>query len=218
MPPMISVSMQTSEIVAAFDREVSSRLAPHGFRKSPAGHFSRLLTADAHGHFGYALYTDRRTGQAQAWPVAGVRFNGVERLLCELAEEPFEEHGSFTIGKPIGFFMRRWDMAEWPVTSLDDAAPVAKAVVTALLTYGVPYMESHCTLEAAVQEMSPEQHGGSHDGPKLAVTYYLLGEHEKSLQVLDFQLERLSRGGYPDAERFYTLAANLRERIGAAGR
>lgn len=212
---MISVSMQTSEIATLFDREMAALLAAPGFQKCPAGHFRKYLAEDVFGHFGYALYTDNRTGEVRAWPVAGVRFQAVERLVSELREKEFDEYGSFTIGKPIGFFMPRWDLAEWVVDSVNDLANVAGQVVEALETYGVPFMERYKSLKDAVEEMSPEHFGGGHDGAKLAVSYVLLGEETEALQVLEHQLARLDKGGYPGANDFRRFAQNLRTRIEA---
>jgi hypothetical protein len=212
---MISVSMQTSEIATSFDRELAERLAPLGFRKCPAGHFTKRLGPDASGHFGYALYTDRRTGEVRAWPVAGLRLHAVERLICELTEKEFDEHGSFTIGKPIGFFMPRWDLAEWTVESVEDCGKIAEAVVAALQAYGLPFMESHASLHNAVKAMSPEQMGGGHDGARLAATYFLMGEYDKAEKVISHQLARFAKGGYPGAADFQKFARNLRARIKA---
>jgi hypothetical protein len=213
---MISVSMQTSEIATAFDTELTARLALLGFHKCPAGHFVKTLGPGVSGYFGYALYTDRRSGEVRAWPVAGVRFHEVERLVSDLMGREFDEHGGFTIGKPIGFFMPRWDLAEWVVNSAADAGRVADEVVAALEEYGLPFMENHALLSDAVEAMSPEQLGGGHDGARLAATYFLLGEGDKATKVIDHQLARFAKGGYPGAADFQKFARNLRSRVEAS--
>lgn len=211
---MISVSMQTSEIATSFDTELTARLAPAGFRKCPAGHFVKPMGPGVTGYFGYALYTDRRSREVRAWPVAGVRLYEVERLVSELMEKEFDEHGGFTIGKPIGFFMPRWDLAEWVVSSVADTGRVAAEVVAALKRYGLPFMESHSSLSDAVEAMSPEQLGGGHDGARLAATYFLLGDGDEAAKVIDHQIARFATGGYPGAADFQKFARNLRSRIG----
>ena len=212
MSHMISVSMQTSEIAESFDQELAQRLAPVGFQKCPAGHFTNYLAPDVSGHFGYVLHKDRRTSEVWAWPVAGVRLHAVERLLCELSDKEFDAHGSFTIGGPVGFLMPRLDQGEWAVDSVADVPRVAAAVVAACKTYVLPFMQCHMSLEDAVKGMSPEQLGGGHDGARLAVTYLLLGDMGKALQVVDYQLAHFAKGSYPGASEFRKLAGNLRDR------
>lgn len=210
---MISVSLHTSGIARLFDDEIAIRLIHLGFPKCPSGHYRKDLAPGVFGHFGYALYTDRRTGEVRAWPVVGVRFQSVEKLLSELREKEFDEYGTFTIGRPLGFFMEQWDLAEWSVDSPNDLPGVADEVVAALQAYGMPFITSHTSLQEAISVMSPENFGGGHDGEKLAASYFLLGEYEKARCVLNHQAERYAKGNYPGAEDFRQFARNLRERI-----
>jgi hypothetical protein len=127
-------------------------------------------------------------------PIVGVRHQAVERLVARLCNEKFREYQSPTVATPIGYVMPERRDIVWEFGG-EHGMAASSEFVTAVISYGVPFMRSLRdpeAIESAINRSfseSAEYH--------LPAILEVMGRHSEAKVAMDCAVDKL--GGRDDA-------------------
>ncbi len=209
--------MATKEIAKAVYGAIRPLLEDMGFKKRAGNVYTREVAPGVLGRVGFGQRTNRATGVVQFAPMVGVRYQVLEELYAELMERKFDRYGGRTIGTALGYVMPEHRYLEWAAVSPDEkeAEHIAIGIVERIEYYGIPYMEKYKSLREGVSQMNPQYLGRGNPGgwEPLAIAYAMLGERDKSFEVIAHGLEKSRDGPTWLKKRDREFDRKFRERI-----
>ena len=209
---MVQARKPIAEVVAA----CRDRLGAVGFKKRAGEIFTVDVADEVLGWLGLNRAVGRGDGLLEINPVVGVRHQAIERLVAELKGERFHAYIPPTVSLHVGYLMPEKRYRPW---LFDDrnVAEAADAMVSAVETYGVPFMKQHSSLDALTALMATGDVGIREQlSYRLPIAYHLLGDADRATAALTAALDDLAERRDVAAERFRAFAAAFQARIGAS--
>jgi hypothetical protein len=202
-------------ITTAMLEAVTPRLTSLGFKKRAGGVFTTNLGADCLGWLGLNTAVEHLGGRAVAvLPIIGVRHDPTERLVAELAGQPYHRYYPPTITQPIGQLMVPPRNAAWTVER-DDPRPAIDDMVEAIATFGLPFMLANAELDAIRERIAERMHSDhSPDEPyREAAAAAVAGDRDAALTAVERGLHAISSRTDPAAANFQRFAGSLRTHV-----
>lgn len=155
-------------------------LEDEGFKKRSGGIFTRKIEEDFVGWLG--LNRAQHPEGVELNPVVGVRCQELESLLSMLLKERPHKFIPPTVGVSIGYLMPEQRYQSW-IFREGTVSEAGADMVAVIVRYGVPFMESACTLRNidALLE-SPQFSSIEHAGYRRPLIKWLLGDRIGALQ------------------------------------
>jgi hypothetical protein len=171
------------DIIAAMSHTAKSELVALGFRKRTGEVFTLDLGDDALGWLGLHRSTYNNRGPLDVIPVIGIRDQAVEHLVADLLDERRHAYNPPTVLTPIGYLMPEQTYLAWRVPSLAEVPGRVRAMVEAIQTYGITFMQANASREAlmAIMRSRPESERYFY---RLPVALWLSGQpHEAAVEL-----------------------------------
>ncbi len=142
-------------------------------------------------------------GQAWMFPVMGVRDEQVESWLIDAGYAGKANPFLATVTRPLLYLMPEAERRDWIIDERgdDDEADLVSAIVT----YGVPYMGRMADREAIVQQLLTETRGLSHAEARLPLLFLAMGRPVDALRSVESAREWLAPQSGPAAEMLEEL-------------
>jgi hypothetical protein len=186
-------------------------LARLGFRQ----HGERPFITEPNGEFvgwlGLNRATRRGEGITALNPVVGVRHEGIEMLVAELRDKPFDHSSPPTIATPLGYLTPHRTYREWLLTGPETVDAVVADMVDAIGRYGVTFVEDNSDLTKLVARMTEGNYGFRQDTEyRLPLGLFLLGDIDGSREAIAEALTRRAHANRT-ADPFVGFARHLNE-------
>lgn len=189
--------------------ELDRRLAELMFRKR-RGVFVREFRGGTLGRVGLNTITNLPQQRIGVNPVVSIVHQPLNKLLYELLPEcsVLNDPGLRT---SIGYLTPEKRYLEWVFDpGIDNITEIDK-IITAIKMYGIPFMESHTSLESITRELERRQFIDI-EGKRflLPIAYLLSGHREKAIEFVDKQLVEIEGRSDIVAAEYRALAKALK--------
>jgi hypothetical protein len=184
------------------------------FRKTK-GVYICQLDKDAYGWVGLNTVAHRSDGRVGINPVLGVRYEPMERMVCELLGEK-ESILAPSISTSAGYLMPEGQYMEW----LFEPAPFdyrseCERMVECVELYGLPFMKSNSKLEIILHDLEQLRFASKDTAAyRLPVAFLLSGQNEPALTHVSRQLEELKTRSDLAAQEYKKFAGNILAKLG----
>lgn len=207
---MSQVRKPIAEVVAA----CRDRLGAVGFKKRGGEIFTIDIADGVLGWLGLNRATGRTDGLLEINPVVGVRHQAIERMLAELKGERFHAYIPPTISLHVGYLMPEKRYHPWLFDG-SNVSEMADAMVSAVETYGSPFMSQHSSLDTLAALMASGEVGIREQlAYRRPIAYHLLGDDERARSALMIACEEIGDRHDVAAERFRAFVAEFETRLG----
>ncbi len=146
--------------------------------------------------------------------VMGVRHQGIESLLSDLLQEPFNTFSPPTLAGNIGYLSPGNRYVPFLFSSSRDVALIADELCNEVKTYGLDFARKVTDLSALVEAMQVARFGMSEQiGYRVPVGYLLLGESDKAIWFINQKIDEIGSRTDPAALRYKNFAERITEHI-----
>ena len=192
--------------------ELDRRLAELMFRKKK-GVFVREFGADTLGSVGLNTITGLPQQRIGVNPIISIVHQPLNKLLYEIMPEcsVLNDPGLRT---PIGYLTPEKRYLEWVFDpGIDNITEIDK-IIAAIKMYGIPFMESHTSLESIICELERRQFVDI-EGKRflLPIAYLLSGRRKKAIEFVDKQLVEIEGRTDVVAAEYRALAKVLKAHL-----
>lgn len=188
-------------------------LAELGFKKRTGAIFTMELTANVLGWLGLNRATrHRQPGEVEVNPVVGVRHQDVERLVAELRGERYHSYLPPTVSIPLGYLFPEPRYRSW-VLAPKGSELTAREMVSAIVEYGIPYMQSTIDLRQLCRELDRKDGFENLLVYRRPVAWFLSGDKLTAGQILEQSLAEIPDRKDAAAIEFRRFGEKLRGRL-----
>ena len=207
--------MPAKDIIARFERATLEELGKLGFRKRLRAVFTREMGAESLGWVGFNRGTHPADGLISVHPIVGLRHQPTERLIATLLEEKFHSFSPATMSEPLRYLVPESERRFWEFNA-NTFAVTFSAMMEALVSWGLPYIEENASLSAMTRAMvALGERLNQKNAVRLPVMHYLLGEHALAEQCLERELAKREGRRNPEADRYRRFSEALRRKMAA---
>lgn len=184
-----------------------SFLGAEGFKKRSGEVFSVELAEGFVGWLG--LNRAKHPQGLELNPIVGVRCQELEGLLSTLLRERLHKYVPPTVSISLGYLMPEQQYRCW-VLQEDNVISSGADMVAAIVRYGVPFMESACSLSKIGELLeSPRFSSAENAMYRRPLIKWLMGDREGALQVCASSSRRLDERSDLAAAHFIQYARGL---------
>ena len=209
---MTSVSKDFTKKVL---RTVQEALGALGFQKRKAGILTLSVKPDVVGSVGLNVATTGRgPGILEINPVVGVRNQQIERLVAELANEPFNEVIPVTLAGNVGYMSPADRYLPFLFMEGGAVEPVADELCETVATYGMPFINTNANLPTLVESMRTVRFGIPFVLEyRIPVGLFLLDDYARVKEFLGSKLAEIRSRNDPAALLYKSFASELHKRL-----
>ncbi len=142
-------------------------------------------------------------GQASIFPIVGLRDEEVESWLIDAGFAGKANPFLATVGMPLRYLMPEAERRDWIIDERGDDDEAA--LLTAIVTYGVPYMHRMADREAIVRQLAEERDGFGDAEVRIPLLLLAMGRPADALRSIESAREWLAPQSGPAAEMLEDL-------------
>ena len=141
------------ELETALLTKLADQVGKHGFDTKPKG--QSFYKKTPLGRSAFHVTFIRHRSDIDVTADVAVRFDELEDLLNQYRDNlsKAEKKNTFSLGAELGNISEGCQK-RWTVASLDDVQPAAEAVLSALTSIGIPYLERYSDMNTALEVLS----------------------------------------------------------------
>ncbi len=137
-------------------------------------------------------------GQAWMFPVVGVRDEQVESWLIDAGYAGKANPFLATVTTPLRYLVPEAERRDWIID--EQGADDEAALVTAIVTYGIPYMRRMADREAIVRQLAEERDRFGYAEARMPLLFLAMGQPADALRSIESAREWLAPQSGPAAE------------------
>ena len=150
--------------------------------------FYKQLTSEVSSTVGFNISSGQTITHRSVAPQIGVRYETVEKLLAEIADEDWCKVFSSTISSHIGYLMPENKWIEWDFDkSCENVIPFVENLSAAIQKYAVTYYEEFASLDKIISFSEGLKFGSANYDLfiRLPIMHYLTGDKSKGMEFIN---------------------------------
>jgi len=204
------MTSQLKQLAKDITRAVKEKLHAFGFRKRADSFFTKEWSEETLGWVGLTEIVVRYNSLLEVSPYIGVRNQPLEKVLADLTGQKFHTYNPPTMATQLGYLMPQMDYTSWEFEKHTNIASEVEVMVTAIIDYGQPFIDTHQTLHSLCEAMIDAGYGTCHPyAYRIPTAYFLLGEKKLAKDFLTTQLEELAKKDSLAADDYKQFANKL---------